>query len=168
MPRHSPRPCREYEREWQGRYVDRNLSDDWLVALNALDVFRLISICEGHLDGPGGRASAPHVNLRLRPKLVRAAYAFWDDLSVGLAGEFGRLFSSASTVVEAELRLQVRLGPGGVVSRPDMVIKLRGVRVRASRELEPEVVNWFSQVVAQSRSLDQLVAARIGSGGRRR
>ena len=161
MPGLANRTCREYERLWQGRCVDRNLSDDWLAALNTLDVFRLVSICEGHLAERGGRASAPHVNLRLRPELVGAAYAGWDDLSVGLAAEFGRLVRPIDTTAEAELRLAVRLGRGGASGQADFVIRLRGVRVRASAHMEPEVAAWFAQTIAQCQALDRLVAGRL-------
>ena len=36
------------EREWRGYSVDINLCDEWLEALNAMEVLELRSICEGH------------------------------------------------------------------------------------------------------------------------
>ena len=163
MPTPASRPCREYQRLWQGRCVDRNLADDWLISLNTLGVFQLISICEGHVYEDGRRPSVPHINLRLRSELVRTAYAVWDDLSIGLAGEFGRVFQPTTTIADAELRLGVQLGRNGLSSRPDMVIKLRAVRVRASRNMEPEVAEWFSQAVANCRAIDRLVCSRVST-----
>jgi hypothetical protein len=68
LPRRTPRrKCRDYEREWSGFCVDRNLEDDWLERLNRLQAFSLISICEGHCDHrtePSGKAS--HIKLRLK------------------------------------------------------------------------------------------------------
>ena len=36
------RACGDYEREWNGYFVDRNPDDGWLSHLNALGAFRLI------------------------------------------------------------------------------------------------------------------------------
>lgn len=162
MPVPASRQCREYERPWQDRFVDRNLADDWLVALNTLDVFRLISICEGHSEGGGRRASGPHINLRLRPELVRAAYAGWDGLSVGLAAEFGRLFRPEDGTAEVELRLPIRLGRDGVHTQPDLVVRLQSLRRRASPELEPWAADWLAAAVGQCRALDEFVGRRLG------
>ncbi len=41
-------PCLDHERVWNGIRVDIGLEDEWLVALNSLDSFYLISICVGH------------------------------------------------------------------------------------------------------------------------
>ena len=65
--RREPRP---HERIWRNHYVDINLKDEWLEHLNSLKVFKLISICEGHVYvGRLGR-STPHFNLRLKAEII--------------------------------------------------------------------------------------------------
>lgn len=147
MPNREARPCRDHERTWQGRCVDRNLADDWLTALNALRSFRLISICEGHANLQGRPHSAPHINLRLHPAIVRQLPAVWDDFSVGIAAELGRHFSADESVVEAELRLRVQFGVDGARSRPDFVIRVRSRRPRSRPEFEPAEAQWFEGAV---------------------
>jgi hypothetical protein len=53
---------RDDQLEWNGRFVDIDLEDQWLESLNDLIHFNLISICEGHTD----RNRYPHINLRLK------------------------------------------------------------------------------------------------------
>ena len=62
------RECREYERIWKGRYVDKHLADHWLEALNGLSCFNLISICEGHTTVDHHPREYPHINLRMKPE----------------------------------------------------------------------------------------------------
>ncbi|HQR09306.1 MAG TPA: hypothetical protein PLN21_20960 [Gemmatales bacterium] len=145
--------------------MDRNLSDDWLIALNSLRVFRLISICEGHVEVSGRRPSSPHINLRLRPELVRKALTVWDKLSISLHDEFGRAFQPGNTIAEAELRLRVQFGRNEASSRPDMVIKLRATRVRASSDIEKEVADWFTQSIKHCQALDRLVSTYVSTTG---
>lgn len=45
--RHLREP-RQDQKSWNRHTVDKNLNEDWLIALNRLSIFNLISICEGH------------------------------------------------------------------------------------------------------------------------
>jgi len=166
MPPLQRRTPRDGERRWQGHNVDVNLTDDWLLPLNGLSAFRLVSICEGHLETGSGRASAPHVNLRLKAEFVQLACASWDDLSIGLAGELGRHFQTEDTHAEVELRRRVATGRDGVASCSDLVIRLRSQRSRSKIEMEPEVTTWFGSVVEKCQSLDRFICRRLGVADR--
>ena len=163
MPEPHRRPCRDHEREWQGRYVDRELSDEWLVALNGLASFQLISICAGHAGESSDRpATPPHINLRLRPELTRLAYATWDGLSVGLAAEFSRLFPREHTIAEAEISYRVIHDRGGASLNRRFIIRVRGLSRRRPDEPDPEMKDWFGSTVVGCRQLDRFVTDRLG------
>lgn len=65
------RECRDRERVWNGHCVDKNLNDEWLIQLNNLSCFNLISICEGHPANDNRRVNAsPHIILRIKDFLL--------------------------------------------------------------------------------------------------
>ena len=80
-PRRTPRrACRDHGREWKGFCVDNGLEDGWLVSLNDLAAFDLISICEGHCDRCTDSPMTPlHVKLRLKERLLAGIARRWDE-----------------------------------------------------------------------------------------
>lgn len=64
------RPCRDHERLWGERYVDKDLKDDWLERLNRLNNFDLISICQGH-NGSTRSRQLPGLNVRVKQEQRR-------------------------------------------------------------------------------------------------
>jgi hypothetical protein len=155
------RACRDYERLWRGRCVDRNLADEWLERLNDLRSCRLISICEGHLRA-GRRATGPHINLRLKPGFVSVAFDTWDSLSIELATRLPTLFDSADTIVAANLHLEVRLVRDAVQQRRDCVIRINSRRARTTEDMDAETADWFQRSVLASESLDEFLLDRLG------
>lgn len=66
-----------YERSWKNKYVDANLEDSWLDCLNALNLFILVSICEGHSCSKHPYEKQPHINLRLKTPLLAGIHTNW-------------------------------------------------------------------------------------------
>ena len=58
--------CKDYERLWEGHCVDKELKDEWLVALNELTHFRLNSICVGHEKRRGIAETNPAICIEMR------------------------------------------------------------------------------------------------------
>lgn len=163
-PAPTSRPCRDYERPWRGRCVDRNLKDEWLDQLNALSTCSLTSICEGHVHGSGERlAAVPLIKLRLKPELVPAATREWPALSQELTSLLPTLFDLAETRVEAALRLEVRASDAAVRERQELVIKIHSVRVRETEELDGETAAWFETSVAACVAIDEFLKGRFDS-----
>lgn len=92
--------CRPFERRWRNYCVDRGLKDDWLERLNALKIFDLISICEGHEDEADVVARRlPHFNLRVRENMIGTLERRWSSdrerIGNALDGAFENRFVSA-------------------------------------------------------------------------
>jgi hypothetical protein len=74
------RQRREYEREWNSYCVDKNLEDEWLIRLNDLEAFRLISICMGHSGCQTELAkAAPHIKPKPKERLLPGIARCWDE-----------------------------------------------------------------------------------------
>lgn len=167
MPEPRPRrQCRDYERAWRGHCVDQNLADGWLEALNALEAFRLISICEGHAsDASHSLRSRPHINLRLKPSLLPTAIASWDSLSSAIAGIEATRFDFGSTSVTVEIKQQVRLEPGGPSLRQDLSARIEARRPRNGPSMDAETFDWFQHAVECVKEFDRFVLDRLQAGG---
>jgi hypothetical protein len=156
------RPCREHEREWRGYCVDHNLEDHWLEQLNELEVFDLISICEGHVtnhrNSPNGR---PHVNLRIKRTYKSAVINSWAALHARLDQMVQECFNPESTQYEFELRLGTRSTRNGQRRREDFVVKLRSTTRRFTDGPEESLSNWYSEIVPSIRKFDQLLMESV-------
>lgn len=156
------RQCREYERFWRGHCVDRNLDDGWLEALNALDAFNLISICEGHVtERPNSPRARPHINLRLKPSLLPRAVQHWHVVSPVLKGSLAELFVAQGTSATVELKLQVRNSP---TVRDDLTARFEARRTRVSAAMDTETADWFRCVVESIKCLDRLLLSQLNTG----
>jgi hypothetical protein len=163
-PRKTPRrKCRDYEREWNGFCVDRNLEDDWLERLNGLEAFILISICEGHCDRQTEPSrTPPHVKLRLRESLLPCIASRWDEHKMAILSEVNRLFQTGDTYVNLELKLKLRSGTGRLNYQEDLLVRVHSRRARISEELDAETRDWFQQSVSRIEELDSQIARLWG------
>jgi hypothetical protein len=164
LPRKTPRrKCRDYEREWNGFCVDRNLEDDWLERLNGLETFSLISICEGHCDRQTEPSrTPPHVKLRLRESLLPRIASRWDEHKMAILSEVNRLFQTGDTYVNLELKFKLRSGTGRLNYQEDLLVRVHSRQARISEELDAETRDWFQQSVSRIEELDSQVARLWG------
>ena len=152
MPVHRHRNCRPHERKWQRWCVDRGLKDEWLVKLNALQAFRLVSICEGHArDQRGSGNACPHINLRMESDLADIMYRNWEQMSSYLSADLRCYFNPDTTRASAELDIRIPLDSDVNSSFKKLVVRLSCVRRRASEDMESEIVEWFENVVTSCR-----------------
>jgi len=143
----SPNHHREHERPWRGRFVDRNLHDDWLMRLNSLAAFDLFSICEGHVGDRRRPDGAPHVNLRLHGEYMAILVLRWSSFHDQLDQAAVECFNRDSTHWEFELRMGTRLSRLGPRRRKDFVVRLRSTTARTTGEPEPSLAAWFGEIV---------------------
>lgn len=148
------RACKEYERQWTSFCVDENLEDEWLVRLNALKSFRLISICEGHSNL---RAIFPHINLRLERELHSGIARHWDKVRTAVGNLVVGALQATDTYVDCELKFRIKSGSAGTSYREDLTIKMRSLRPRVSPEMDSDTRRWFQQCIAQIEKVDRFV-----------
>ena len=164
LPRRTPRrKCRDYEREWNGFCVDRNLEDDCLERLNGLEAFSLISICEGHCDRQTEPSrTPPHVKLRLRENLLPSIAGRWDEHKMAIVGEVNRLFQTGDTYVNLELKFKLRSGTGRLNYQEDLIVRVHSRQARISEEMGAETRDWFQRSVSRIEELDGQMARLWG------
>ena len=153
----SRRQCREYEREWNGFCVDKNIEDDWLIRLNDIEALSLISICEGHSGRQTEPAkAAPHIKLRLKEHLLPGIARCWDEHKMSIVSEVSRLFQSGETYVGLELRFKLRSRTGRLNYEEGLMVGIHGRQEKASEEMNAETRDRFQQSVGCVEALDDL------------
>ena len=156
--RTSRRACKGHEREWNGFCVDKNLEDEWLVRLNDLMAFGLISICEGHCNRRArSSGSPPHIKLRLKETLLPHVSQRWDESKMKIVSGVNRLFQTGDTYVNLELKFKLRLGTSRLVYREELVVRIHRRHARTSKEMDPETRGWFQRSVDRIEKLDSLI-----------
>lgn len=150
--------CGPQERRWRDRCVDTGLKDDWLERLNALAVFDLISICEGHPDEPElEHRRTPHINFRVKEIHAETIAALWNSERAILAALIDEAFLAhpLSFVFEVRSGRELRFGSAG-----DFVLcllKLRPAPLSLDRR-PPEKAEWFRLAIAAIETLDRLLS----------
>ena len=135
--------CGPQERRWRDRCVDTGLKDDWLERLNALAVFDLISICEGHPDEPEfEHRRTPHINFRVKEIHAETIAALWNSEQATLAALMDKAFLALPLSVVFEVRSGRKLRSG---SAADFV-------------LYPEIA-YVKRIGEKSRSLSNASSA---------
>jgi hypothetical protein len=151
------RKCREHEREWNGFCVDKNLEDDWLVRLNNLETFSLISICEGHCSRQAEHSRvSPHIKLRLKENLIPGVATRWDTNKMAVVGQVNRLFDTGDTFVNLELKFKLRSGAGRMTYQEEMIVRIHSRRARIAEEIDEQTRDWFQRCVSSIENLDNL------------
>ena len=160
----SHRGCRDYEREWNGFCIDKNLEDNWLLRLNELKCLRPISICEGHSDQKAGSSRTfPHIKLRLLDPLLPGIAGHWDQLKRILPDELKRLFHDGNTYLELELKCRFRRIQERFPYRENLTVRIHGRQARTSQEMEAATYEWFEKTVSRVEELDNVIAVQIGA-----
>ena len=159
LPRKTPRrACRDHEREWNGYCVDKGLEDGWLVSLNGLAAFDLISICEGHCDRrTDPPRTPPHVKLRLKERLLPGVARRWDEHKMAVLDAVNALFQTGDTYVNLELKFKLRSATGRFNYQEELILRVHGREVRSADAMDAQTRDWFQETVGRIESLDQLV-----------
>jgi hypothetical protein len=159
LPRKTPRrACRDHEREWNGYCVDKGLEDSWLVSLNGLAAFDLISICEGHCDRrTDPPRTPPHVKLRLKERLLPGVARRWDEHKMAVLDAVNGLFQTGDTYVNLELKFKLRSATGRFNYQEEFILRVHGREVRSTDTMDAQTRDWFLKTVERIESLDHLV-----------
>ena len=156
------RECRDYEREWNGRYVDKYLEDEWLVRLNDLRCLRPISVCEGHAgQKPGSYRAFSHLKLRLQEQWLADLVSQWGSLRPLLLDELRRLFHPADTYTELELKCRFRWGKGRFPYRETLTLRIHARQVRTSEAMDAPTTQWFEQTLSYIEELDKTMEGQL-------
>jgi len=158
--------CQAHEKHWRDFCVDKNLEERWLEDLNELNVFQLISICEGHyaqLKNPSGKF--PHINLKLKEKLLPGLVKDWETLRPKVLNEFYRLFQKGATYFNLDLCFKLRAGRSRLTYQEELTLKMRGFQARGSVELDPESYQWFEHSVESIKALDKIILDWVPTQG---
>ena len=161
------RVCEPSKRLWRTYQVDEHLRDEWLGQLNSLNVFRLISICQGHESTrPNHPSSWPHIHLRLGPERVPLATSM---IFGGASNSFS--IPDASTqealgIWTLEHRRRIRLVPAQEFAggpSDDLVVRIQPNR-RMTDESDRKWINqWFEIVIPEIQTYDSRIAKMLGS-----
>ena len=147
--------CKGYERLWvnpdtgKSHCVDRNLADRWLVGLNRLTMFRLTSICEGHL-GANNLNQQDHslIRLRLKNEWSSDFRGRWDRDKQAISGRIHDSIVHSDTLFKfgwSELE------------ETCFYLDLDCTRKRETADTEPWVADWFERVIAAVQTIDRVI-----------
>jgi hypothetical protein len=155
----SRRPCPEHQKEWHGLYVDKNLHDIWLEKLNLLNVFNLISICEGHYRNQNARSGEPHINLRMKGDMLQSLLSKTPETDTYnfIQEQLNRLFVSESTIADVVIEHKVRIQHLQYSVCQDTTSHIRCRLRKTSEEMTSEIINWFEEIVILIQSLDESI-----------
>lgn len=144
----------DYQRRWRGYEVDKNLEDDWLERLNALTVFRLVNVCEGH-----------HACYDSYPLVVLLANDCYVD---ALTDKKNNAFTQGiADIVQSDTTYRLTYS-FGISNDSDSFfcgnkVKLSLVRdePRQSIEILPNDMAWFRNAVESLEKIDNLFLTEV-------
>lgn len=149
-----------YQRNWRGYRVDKNLKDDWLIRLNNLHLFNVINVCEGHFTCED---DTPQI-------ILLAKHDFFDKLK-NIFVEREWLLSIFDEFVASDTRwkfshthtIGVSNDPNSIMNNPDFRIKMSLVRndPRESLILDNKTSEWFEASVNSIERIDEALYAKL-------
>jgi len=152
--------CGDGKRLWRSHIVDAGLRDAWLGTLNALQVFDLISICEGHPTlARNALRSIPHINLRVKPHLLPSATRRIVEVSEGgmPQPESKYLTSRSRWTMEFRRRLTPRTDAGLPMHKDDVVVSINSISSVDAESGRDRSIDWFDQIVPELQSYDSML-----------
>jgi hypothetical protein len=154
----NPRTCKNYERLWKGRCVDKNLQDTWLEELNRLKMLELISICEGHSEIPTYRPRAfAHISLRFNTAATRRLTPQWDQLKNETVQAVDSIFSTEKSRIKFVYNVSIRKGFLPLRSSTRIVLRIQSKEPRLTKVLDPKASRWFEEVILQVKKFDSFL-----------
>jgi len=151
------RRCPENRRIWGDYFVDLNLRDDWLEALNKLNSYNMISICEGHYQsGNILRGSPPHINLRLKEQYIPLIISELDGVLPQMHIKVIELFGKEDTQAEIEYRIKLNSSRFRQEIRRDFVFKVFYQIPRETSDMNTLTIKWFEDIIDKIQEFDDL------------
>jgi len=147
------RSCRDHEKSWNKRCVDKNLKEEWLQRLNSLNTLDLISVCEGHPEREG--CTKPHLKFKLRAELTPVAMQRFAEHSINL--EMFSRFNHKDTESKCELKRTFRTARKGFNYREDIMVRITCRCPRTSEKIDEKTINWFERNVVRVEELDGFI-----------
>lgn len=155
MTSRNQRTCKNYERLWNGRCVDKNLHDAWLEELNGLKMLELISICEGHSEIPANKPRAyAHISLRVNTEATRRLTRQWSHLKQEIMQAVDSIFSTEKFRIKFTYNVSIRKGFLPLRSSTRVVLRIQSKEPRLINELNSEAFKWFEKVISQAKNFD--------------
>ncbi|MHC4256418.1 MAG: hypothetical protein ACYSUL_12560 [Planctomycetota bacterium] len=148
------RTCREHERRWQDRYVDKNLKDTWLEELNALSLFNMINICEGHAKRRAPRGRFPHIFLRLKGQYMPVSIETFDAISIKIQEKIIELFGDDTTAADLEFKIKMNSLKTRQEIHRDFVVHITCGDARLNEAMDKKTINWFENTVRKIKEFD--------------
>jgi cation transport regulator ChaC len=158
------RACDPGKRLWRVYQVDEGLENDWLYRLNALQLFELTSICQGHESMQRSAfRSYPHIVLRFRAHVVSEAIQW---IQKGASGEFPQperlpLASAGTWSIEHERSLKLIMGASQFRTSDRVLLRATGsVAIRTASDRK-HTTEWFTTVIPEIEAYDKLLSGRL-------
>ncbi len=143
------------QRLWRQHWVDINLKDEWLEALNALTALRLVSICEGHPpETAQGIGASPHVRLRSWRTTDPARIQCFEHEAVAMRDHLEGLFRRQGDRVKVTLSTQLSLCGSRIIVGRDVLVLFIVAGLRLSDATARDAEAWFEQVIVDAQSID--------------
>ena len=143
------------QRPWRRHWVDINLKDEWLEALNALTVLYLVSICEGHPPkNAQGDGTCPHVILRLWRTTHPARTQYFEHEAVALQHLLRGLPPRQGSYVRVTLSTVLTLSKNRALVGREVFVHFYGYGLRLSDATARDATAWFEGVIGDAQSID--------------
>ncbi len=144
--------CQPHERKWQGVCVDKNLHDEWLEALNRLECFELINICEGHADALQQKKRKRWAYSKIYVKLIEPYRSKYFGITDRKPKSFTALLNTMKWTSIPATRCGFEVIDND--DSKDVLIQLERKTPRVSVDMDNETVIWFENGMQLIRELD--------------
>jgi hypothetical protein len=145
----TPRKPSPHERLWNGRCVDKDLKDEWLLALNSFKTFNTVSICQGHMDRDND-LSCPHINLKIKPEyIVKLKEAMDNPKITGHLAQFPKDTDWDYEYCEERSNEQPEI-------KKEIIFRFMRIQKQTSSSMNKSTEKWFEKMIQSLLLLDQL------------
>jgi hypothetical protein len=148
--RRLPRQPEPHQRLWNGRCVDKDLKDEWLIALNSFKTFNTVSICQGHMDRDD-ELFCPHINLKIKPEYIVKLKGAMDnpEITHHLAKfhkdtDWDYEYCEKRNNVQSEIRREI-------------IFRFMRLKKRTSSRMNKSTEKWFEMMIQSLMALDQII-----------
>jgi len=153
------RSCRDYERIWNDRCVDKNLKDDWLLRLNNLNCFDLKSICEGHSNQGSRRLRrTANINLQIKSIYFEKIACKWEKYKLSVRNNIQNILDADNTRYELELKYSCRKFRNRISTIENLTLRINCTFQRNSKKLDNITSTWFDKIVPQIEKFDSFLS----------
>jgi hypothetical protein len=155
--RRSVRQPRETEKRWNSHNVDKNLEEDWLISLNSLKAFNLISICEGHVNTRSPGRNRPHFNLRIKERFIPLYINIVDKDAYSIQNKMAEIFNTELSRINLEFKITLNPSRAMQYIRRDLTIRIESMITRYSEKIEYSVIEWFNNTIDETIKFDGFI-----------